>query len=72
MLNENILGERLKLCRKSNQLTLEQIGNQLGVTKTTVSRWEKGNRLPDIPALLALADYFDVSTDYLLGRTDEE
>lgn len=58
--------ERLNL--GLNQVEFAKIFN---VTKQTVSNWENGNRNPDSNTLSKLADYFDVTVDYLLGRTDE-
>ncbi|CEO04824.1 DNA-binding protein [[Clostridium] sordellii] len=51
-----------------NQVEFAKIFN---VTKQTVSNWENGNRNPDSATLSKLADYFGVTVDYLLGRTDE-
>nr|DAP48641.1 MAG TPA: Repressor protein CI [Caudoviricetes sp.] len=51
-----------------NQVEFAKIFN---VTKQTVSNWENGNRNPDSATLSKIADYFEVSVDYLLGRTDE-
>ncbi|GIM32757.1 MAG: helix-turn-helix transcriptional regulator [Paraclostridium bifermentans] len=51
-----------------NQVEFAKIFN---VTKQTVSNWENGNRNPDSSTLSKLADYFGVTVDYLLGRTDE-
>ncbi len=58
--------ERLNL--GLNQVEFAKIFN---VTKQTVSNWENGNRNPDSATLSKLADYFGVTVDYLLGRTDE-
>lgn len=52
-----------------NQVEFAKIFN---VTKQTVSNWENGNRNPDSATLSKLADYFEVTVDYLLGRTDEK
>ncbi|MCD8116077.1 MAG: helix-turn-helix domain-containing protein [Oscillospiraceae bacterium] len=43
---------------------------ELGLNQNSISRYETGAREADYKALIALADYFDVSIDYLLGRTD--
>ena len=51
-----------------NQVEFAKIFN---VTKQTVSNWENGNRNPDSATLSKMADYFEVTVDYLLGRTDE-
>lgn len=64
-------GERLKLLRKSRNLTQQQIADLLFVNKSSVSRYESNSQLPETPQLQKLADYFEVSIDYLLGRNNE-
>ncbi|MGE7094374.1 helix-turn-helix domain-containing protein [Lysinibacillus sp. NPDC048646] len=63
-------GERLKQLRKEKNLTQAELGNKINVTKVSISGYESGNRSPDTDTLQRLADFFEVSTDYLLGRTD--
>ena len=46
------------------------LGMELGMSQNTISRYETGAREPSNDELIAIADYFDVSIDYLLGRTD--
>ncbi len=70
MFNKNLFCERLKFLRTSQGLTLEQLGTVFSVTKQTVSRWETGDRLPPLNVAYELAEYFNVSTDYLLGRSE--
>ena len=65
-LNENI--KRLRLSQGLNQIAF---GKKLGVTKQCVSNWENDNVLPSVEMLVKIADIFCVSTDYLLGRTQE-
>ena len=65
-LNENI--RQLRLSFGINQVEFAKIMN---VTKQCVSNWENDNVLPSIDMLIKLADYFHVSTDYLLGRTEQ-
>lgn len=61
--------QRLTELRKSRQgLTQEKLANILGVTQQAVGRWEKGLNKPDNDILVKLADYYHVSTDYILGR----
>ncbi len=48
------------------------LAKELSVTKQAVSNWENDNILPSIETLLRIADFFNVSTDYLLGRSDRE
>ena len=64
--------QRVKQLRKNKHLTGEQLCNILGITKTGISYWENGRSVPDNVMLLKLADFFDVSIDYLLGKTDIE
>lgn len=68
----NIFGERLKRLRKEKDIVMEDMAEDLNTTQATISRYERGKRKPDIVFLNLVADYFDVSTDYLLGKTDEE
>jgi len=63
-------GERLRQLRKERKLTQSELGEKVNVTKVSISGYESGNRTPDTDTLQRLADYFEVSTDYLLGRTD--
>ncbi|MEF3401964.1 helix-turn-helix transcriptional regulator [Listeria monocytogenes] len=67
MLNEILRNERKK--KGLNQVELVKIFN---VSKQSVSNWESGKRTPDAQTIEQLADFFEVSTDYLLGRTFEE
>lgn len=70
MFSQKLFGERLRILRQSKHLTVEQLGKEFNVSKQTVSRWELGDRLPPLDVATALADYFDVSLDYLAGRAD--
>ena len=54
--------------RKKKNVTQDEMAAELGVTAAAVSKWENGYTLPDILMLCALADYFEVTTDELLGR----
>ena len=65
-----MLGERLRELRKNRSMTQEELGKIINVTKVSVSGYENGNRSPDTETLQKIADFFDVSTDYLLGRDD--
>ena len=62
------LGKTILELRKAKNVTQEEIATVLGVTAAAVSKWENNNTLPDIMMLCALADYFEVTTDELLGR----
>ncbi|EGL82062.1 helix-turn-helix domain protein [Caldalkalibacillus thermarum TA2.A1] len=65
------LGIRLKELRKEHKLTQPQLADKLNVGKSTVAMWETGDREPDYEMLQKIADFFEVSTDYLLGRVDD-
>lgn len=62
--------KRLRKLRKERGLTLDQLANKLGTTKSTLSRYETGKREPKLDLVNELANFFDVSVDYILGRTD--
>lgn len=62
--------ERLKELRKENNLTTTQLGKILGVSNSTITRWENENILPSIEHLYNMAIYFKVSADYLIGLED--
>lgn len=68
--NENILGERLKSCRKTLSLTQQEVAEKLGVTSASISSWESGARRPDFEMLDNLSRLYDVSFDYLLGKSN--
>ena len=65
-------GERLKDLRKKRSLTQSQLGEKLNVTKASISGYENDTRSPDRETLVKIAEIFNVSTDYLLGRTDDK
>jgi len=65
-----IFAERLSELRKGAKLSLQTLGEHLAITNQAVSLLEKGKRAPSFEVLCALADYFDVSLDYLVGRSD--
>lgn len=65
-------GERLKDLRKKRSLTQSQLGDKLNVTKASISGYENDTRSPDRETLVKIAEIFNVSTDYLLGRTDDK
>ena len=62
-----MLNERIRELRGSRGISQIQLANKLGVTKQSVSNWENDNILPSIEMLVKIANFFEVSTDYLLG-----
>lgn len=65
-MNQQKIGEFLKELRNEKKLTQEQLGECLGVSRRTVSRWETGSNLPDLEMLIEMADYYDVDLRELL------
>ncbi len=64
------LGKRLKELRKSYGLTQEKLADALGISRVNYTRYETDKARPDYETLILLADFFDVTTDYLLGRKE--
>lgn len=64
------LGKRLKNLRKSYELTQEKLADALGISRVNYTRYETDKARPDYETLILLADFFDVTTDYLLGRKE--
>ncbi len=60
-------GAVLKQLRKSHNLTQEELGLRIGLSKAVVSKYENGIGYPTFDTLIQIADYFSVTTDYLLG-----
>ena len=63
--------ERLVELRKSRGLTQKQVYEGVSMSMLGYQRYEYGEREPSFQKLIALADYFDVSLDYLVGRSDD-
>lgn len=66
----NIFHERLKYLRKNNNITQKTISNYLEIHINSYQKYEQGTREPNFDTLLNIADYFNVSIDYLFARTD--
>lgn len=69
---DNVFGERLKELRERSGLKRTQCGRKIGYSADTFWRWETGKAIPNGKALVDLATFFSVSTDYLLGLTDKK
>lgn len=65
-----IFGERLKELRNEKNLSQKDLAKILGTTNSSVCDWETDRAQPDMEMLVRLGDFFNVSIDYLLGRTD--
>lgn len=62
--------ERLKMLKTQRLVTTEQLCDLLDVKRRVLFYYESGERTPTLPGLIKLADFFDVSLDYLVGRSD--
>ncbi|MGI9902437.1 helix-turn-helix domain-containing protein [Bacillus velezensis] len=65
-----MLGKRITSLRKKANLTQEQMATKLNITRSALSQYELGTRNPDYDLLIKIADFFDVSIDYLLRGED--
>lgn len=63
--------ERLKELRMQRQTSQKDIANQIGISTTQYQNYEYGIHEPTVKNLISLADYFNVSIDYLVGRSDD-
>ena len=71
MFPTEIFAQRLLSVRKSCHVSAKDVAEAIGVTKAAMSQFEAGKNAPSSAMLIALADYFDVSLDYLVGRSDK-
>ena len=62
-----IFCERLKELRLEKKLTISQLAKEIGVSDAAISRWENNERIPNIDNLFAIANFFHVSSDFLIG-----
>jgi transcriptional regulator with XRE-family HTH domain len=67
---KDIFSSNLLRLRKEHKLSLQALGDILGISNQAVSLLEKGKNVPSFNVLIAIADFFDVSLDYLVGRTE--
>lgn len=65
------LGERLAALRREKELSQAELAKLLNMGQSTIAMYERNKRTPDPATLKRLADFFNVSVDYLLGRTDK-
>ncbi len=66
-----LFSERLTELRERSNLSRQQLADILGVSRASLEYYEKGKRTPDIEVLYKLSEYFNVTSDYLIGRTDK-
>lgn len=68
----HLFGDRLRELRKNNNLTQDDIAKMFNVTNNAVYSWEVGKSQPSMEIIVALAKYFNVTTDYLLGLNQDD
>ena len=66
----NTFAKRLKELRLAKGMTLKEVSGQFGITLGAYAHYEQGIREPSYDLLARICDFFDVSSDYLIGRTD--
>ena len=67
---KNKFAQRIKELRKENKLNQQKFAELCQVKQSCISKWERGETIPDIEMLISIAETFGVSTDYLLGIKD--
>ena len=66
-----LLASRIRQLREKSELTQQELANLLHVSKASICKYEKDKSYPSLDILLKMADIFNVSTDYLLGREEK-
>lgn len=66
-----VFSERLSVLRLAQKISMAKLGEAVSISDEAIRLLERGKRSPSFEVLLALADYFDVSLDYLVGRSDD-
>ena len=69
-MKNNLFGKKLRELRQEKGISQRALGEVFNVCNQTISFWESGSREPDLDTLVCIATYFDVSIDFLLGKTD--
>lgn len=64
------IASRLKILRAEKGMTQEEMSVAIHINRATIASWETGRAIPDSDTIKSLADFFNCSTDYLLGRTN--
>lgn len=67
---QRVFAHRLRLLRNDRKLRQEDVAKAVNISSRTYSNYERAYRMPDLRILSSLADYYNVSTDFLLGRTN--
>lgn len=67
-----MFSERLKKLRNEKRLSQKELAKELKMSQQTIAKWENNQSTPNPEMIVKIADFFDISTDYLLGRTNED
>ncbi|NLJ94040.1 MAG: helix-turn-helix transcriptional regulator [Clostridiaceae bacterium] len=67
-MEKNIFGMRLKALRVQKNLSQKELSDDLEIGRPTITQYETGSKNPSLKMVIKIADYFDVSVDYLIGR----
>lgn len=62
-----MISEKIRLLREQNNITQSALARELGVTRSAVNAWEMGISVPSTSLIVEIANFFHISTDYLLG-----
>lgn len=68
---DNRFAQQLQRLRKRRGLSYKALGELCGLSKNTIGLYERGERRPTVEALVAIADFFDITVDEMLGRVRE-
>ena len=71
MFPTEVFAKRLFTLRKDHNIAAKTVADSINVSKAAISQFESGKNPPSAAVLIAIADYFDVSLDYLVGRSDD-
>lgn len=67
---KNVYGERIRELRQAEKLSQAQLAEKTGLSQSSIAAWEVGQNVPNANAIIILAKYFVVTSDYLLGLSD--
>lgn len=67
-----MLSSRLRSLRENRKITQADVADRIGVARTTYAMYEQGKREPDLETINTIASFYDVTADYLLGRTNQK
>lgn len=65
------IGLKIKYYREQNEITQKKLADHLGISRTALSHYESGDRLPNIFVIWKIADYFHITIDELVGRKNK-